>query len=319
MPQFDTSHMLYVTLFGIIVTLWSVVRVLRPIPLLIAADTMGRAAFSLTFIWTLTQGHSAVVVPFLVLEVAFLIYQALGVRNALRADRHAVVSHPARTPRPASCTSSPSSRRSPRSSSATPPVLTDARYVLGAGADTQVLWGGLLEVLTALACIGTAVVLYPVVRRQHEGAALGFVTARVLEAGLIVTGIVSMLSVVTLRRPDAAGADASALVVAAEGLVAVHDWTFLLGPGTVPGINALLLGHLMYRSGLVPRIIPLTGLVGAPLFLLAAAANIVGINEPTSIWTVFATLPIFAWELSLGLWLLAKGFRPSPVLSASQV
>jgi hypothetical protein len=100
MPKFDTSHMLYVTLFGIIVTLWSVVRVLRPIPLLIAADTIGRAAFSLTFIWSLTQGHSAVVVPFLVLEVAFLVYQALGVRAALRADRKAVASHPVGTGTP---------------------------------------------------------------------------------------------------------------------------------------------------------------------------------------------------------------------------
>ena len=117
------------------------------------------------------------------------------------------------------------------------PVLTNARYVLGPGPDTQVLWGGLLEVITALACIGTAVVLYPVVKRQHEGAALGFITARVLEAALIVTGIVSMLSVVTLRQPDAAGADAAARVVAAESLVAVHDWTFLLGPGTLPGVN----------------------------------------------------------------------------------
>ena len=94
MPEFETSHMLYVTLFGVIVTLWSVVRVLRPIPLLIAADTVGRAAFSLTFIWTLTQGHSAVVVPFLVLEVAFLVYQAMGVWAALRADQKAVASHP---------------------------------------------------------------------------------------------------------------------------------------------------------------------------------------------------------------------------------
>ena len=89
MPEFETSHLLYVTLFGIIVTLWSVVRVLRPLPWLIAADTIGRAAFSLTFIWTLTQGHSAVVVPFLVLEVSFLVYQAMGVRAALRADRKA--------------------------------------------------------------------------------------------------------------------------------------------------------------------------------------------------------------------------------------
>jgi hypothetical protein len=94
MPEFDTSHMLYVTLFGIIVTLWSIVRIVRPIPLLIAADTLGRAAFSMTFIWTLAQGHSAVIVPFLVLEVAFLIYQAIGVRAALRADPKAVASHP---------------------------------------------------------------------------------------------------------------------------------------------------------------------------------------------------------------------------------
>ena len=100
MPEFDTSHLLYVTLFGIIVTLWSVVRVLRPIPMLIAADTIGRAAFSLTFIWTLTQGHSTIVVPFLVLEVAFLVYQALGVRAALRADRNPVASHPVGTGTP---------------------------------------------------------------------------------------------------------------------------------------------------------------------------------------------------------------------------
>lgn len=101
MPEFDTSHMLYVTLFGIIVTLWSVVRVLQPIPLLIAADTIGRAAFSLTFVWTLTQGHSAVVVTFLVLELAFLVYQALGVRAALRADHEAAASHPVATATPA--------------------------------------------------------------------------------------------------------------------------------------------------------------------------------------------------------------------------
>lgn len=191
------------------------------------------------------------------------------------------------------------------------PVLTDARYVLGAGADTRVLWGGLLELITALACIGTAVVLFPVVRRQHEGAALGFVTARVLEAALIVAGIVSMLAVVTLRQPDAAGAEAAARVIASEALVALHDGTFLLGPGVMPGVNALLLGYLMYRSQLVPRLIPVIGLAGAPLFLVAGAATLVGVNEPTSIWTVLATLPIFVWEFSLGVWLLVKGFRRS--------
>ena len=190
------------------------------------------------------------------------------------------------------------------------PVFDNANYVLGAGADTRIMWGGLLEVIAALACIGTAVVLYPVVRRQHEGAALGFVTARVFEASLIVTGVVAMLSVVTLRQPDATGAEATARVVSSEALVAVHDWTFLLGPGVMPGINAILLGYVMYRSGLVPRVIPAIGLIGAPLFLLAGAASIVGINEAGSVWTALVTLPIFAWEAALGVWLTVKGFKP---------
>ena len=118
-----------------------------------------------------------------------------------------------------------------------------------------------------------------------------------------------MLTVVTLRSPGATGADAAARVVAAEGLVGVHDWTFLLGPGVIPGVNALLLGYLLYRARLVPRIIPLMGLTGAPLFLLAGAATVVGVIEPVSVWTALATLPIFAWELSLGIWLTVKGFR----------
>lgn len=193
------------------------------------------------------------------------------------------------------------------------PIFNNPDYVLGAGADTRVMWGGLLEVIAALACIGTAVVLFPVVRRQHEGAALGFVTARVFEASLIVTGVVAMLSVVTLRQPTAAGAEATARVVSSEALVAVHDWTFLLGPGVMPGINAVLLGYVMYRSGLVPRAIPAIGLIGAPFFLVAGAASIVGINEPASVWTALVTLPIFAWEAALGVWLTVKGFKPDAV------
>jgi hypothetical protein len=193
------------------------------------------------------------------------------------------------------------------------PVLGDPGYVLGPGADIRVQWGALLELVTALACIATAVILFPLVRRQHQGAALGFVTVRVLEAALIVTGIVAMLSVVTMRQPAAEGAEATARVVAAEALIAIHDWTFLLGPGVMPGLNALLLGYLIYRTRLVPRLIPAIGLLAAPLFLTAAAATLVGLNEPASVWTALATLPIFAWELSLGLWLTVKGFTPSSV------
>ena len=193
------------------------------------------------------------------------------------------------------------------------PVLSNPDYVIGSGADTRVLWGGFFEVITALACIGTAVVLFPVVKRQNEAAALGFVTARVFEAALIVVGIVSLLSVVTLRQAGATGAEATSLVTAARSLVAIHDWTFLLGPGVMPGVNALLLGYLLFRSGLVPRIIPVIGLIGAPLILAAGTATLLGVNEQVSVWSGIATAPIFVWELSLGVWLVVKGFTPSPI------
>jgi hypothetical protein len=123
---------------------------------------------------------------------------------------------------------------------------------------------------------------------------------------------VSLLAVVTLRTPGATGAEADSLVVAGQSLVAVRDWTFLLGPNIMAGLNALVLGTLMYRSGLVPRVIPAMGLVGAPLLLAVTIATILGLTEHGSAWWVVAA-PIFFWELSLGLYLVIKGFRPCPI------
>ena len=194
------------------------------------------------------------------------------------------------------------------------PVLNNADYVLGAGSDTRVLWGGLLEVLCALACIGTAVTLFPVVKRQNEAAALGFVAARVLEAGVILVGVVSLLSVVTLRQ-DASGTDSAALVTTGKSLVAIHDWTFLIGPGVIPAVNALCLGYLLYRSRLVPQAIPLLGLIGAPILLASATATLFGVYDQVSSAAMLAALPIAVWEGSLGIWLMVKGFRPSPILA----
>lgn len=195
------------------------------------------------------------------------------------------------------------------------PVLSDPGYVLGSGADTRVLFGALLDVANALACIGTAVVLFPVVRRQNETLALGFVTARVLEAAIIVVGVTSLLAVVTLRQEagDVPGTDPGALVTVQAALLAIRDWTFLLGPGVIPVANALLLGTLMYRSRLVPRAIPLMGLIGAPLLLASNTATMFGLNEQISLASAVAVAGIFFWELSLGSYLLVKGFRPSPV------
>lgn len=197
------------------------------------------------------------------------------------------------------------------------PVLNDPSFITSAGPDGQVLLGSSFDVINALACIGTAVALYPVVRRQHEGMALGFVTTRLVEAAVILIGVVSILAVVTLRDPGATGVEATSLVAVGGALVAVRDWTFLLGPGLMPALNALLLGTLMYRSGLVPRWMPVLGLVGAPMLLSSTIGTLFGVNDVVSAWTGIATVPIFVWELSIGLWMTFRGFRASsPLLAA---
>jgi len=193
------------------------------------------------------------------------------------------------------------------------PVRNHRDWVLSSGSHTGVLVGGFLEVIVALAGIGTAVTLYPVVKRQNEGVALGFVTARVLEAAMIFTGVVSLLSLVTLRQDlgGAAGANAAALVTTGASHAAVYNWTFLLSQSLMPGINALLLGTLMYRSRLVPRIIPAIGLIAAPFLICTVIATLFGgmkLGSPQ-----FAAVPVAAWEFSLGVWLVVKGFRPSPI------
>jgi hypothetical protein len=153
------------------------------------------------------------------------------------------------------------------------PVLNDPRYVLGAGADTSVAFGALLELILIVANIGTAVVPYPILRRQNQILALGYVTARVMECVFIAVGLLSLLTVVSLRQE--AAADAASLVIAGKSLVALHDWTFLLGPGFVVGIgNGLILGYLMYTSALVPRGFALLGLIAGPLIIVTGVGVI---------------------------------------------
>ncbi len=188
-------------------------------------------------------------------------------------------------------------------------AVHNANYIVGSGPDKGVLLGGFLEIIVGLAGIGTAVALYPVVKRQHEAAALGFVASRVLEAGVIFIGVATIVSIATLRRDGTAGTDSASLVAAGRSLVATHDWTFL-GQPLMSGINALLLGSLMYRSRLVPRIIPLLGLIGAPFLLASTAATFFGVYDQVSVWSGIATAPVALWEFSLGVYLVVKGFKP---------
>ena len=198
------------------------------------------------------------------------------------------------------------------------PVLNHAHYVLGAGSDTRIAVGAFLEVILAIAGIGTAVTMFPIIKRQNESMALGFIASRVLESTIIVVGIISVLSVVTLRK-DIGGngaADPASLVLAGRSLVAIHKWTFLLGPGVCAGLgNGLLLGYLMYCSELVPRRMALLGLIGGPLLLVSCTAVLFGAFKQTSGVAGLLTVPEFLWELSLGIYLVAKGFKTSsPVL-----
>ena len=178
------------------------------------------------------------------------------------------------------------------------PVLADPATA-AAGA-TALHWAAGLEMVLALACIGTAVALFPVVRRVDEATALGFVGSRTLEAAIIVMGVLAMLSV-TVAGP------------AAQALVGMHDWAFLLGPGTLPAVNALLLAPLLLRAGLVPRIIPILGLIGAPLLLAAAVGILFGVIDQVSAAGFLSAVLIAAWEIALGFWLLLKGFNTDAV------
>ncbi|MER5863401.1 DUF4386 domain-containing protein [Kitasatospora sp. NPDC002040] len=195
------------------------------------------------------------------------------------------------------------------------PVLKGGDYVLGPGADGRVFLGALSEIVLALAVVGTGVALYPVVKRQNGAAALGYVCGRLLEAAVIAVGIVSVLAVVTLRREGAA--DAGALVTVAQALVAVHDWTFLLGPNFFLGANTLVLAWLMHRSKLVPRSIAVLGLVGGALICASATAVLFGVYEQVSVPGSLAALPVFAWEVTLAVRLIVSGFGAQTRLTVS--
>ncbi len=195
------------------------------------------------------------------------------------------------------------------------PVRDGAEFVLGTGSATAVLWGSFAEVVVALAGIGTAVVLFPVAKRVSETAALGFVTARVVEGSLIIVGVVSIHTLVTLRDDVAGTADTdpAALTTAGHTLVTTYDWTFLLSQSLMPVFNALCLGYVLYRSGLVPRILPTLGLIGAPLLLASDIAIFFGVIDRISPFAAVAFIPIAVWEFSLGVYLTVKGFRPAAV------
>ncbi len=191
-------------------------------------------------------------------------------------------------------------------------AIDDPNWVLGAGSDGGVLWGGLFEVLTGLTGIGTAVALYPILKRHAPGRAAGFVGARVLEAATITAGVLAILAVYTIRQ-DLAGTDPTALTTTASSLVAVREWSFLFGPGIIPAVSALCFASILRRTGFVPRWIPTVGLIGAPLLVASSMATLFGAFDQVTVISMLLALPIATWELSVGIYMTVKGFRTPQV------
>jgi Domain of unknown function (DUF4386) len=194
------------------------------------------------------------------------------------------------------------------------PVRDDPGLITGTGADptASVALGATLEVLLIIANVGTAVVIYPILKRQSEIGAVGHVSARLVEAIFIAIGIVSLLTFLLMRQQGTAGTDTTV----GETLVAVYDRAFLVGPGFFAGAaNGVILGFLMYRSGLVPRGMAVLGLIGGPLVMASGIAIMFDVIERGSALQGVATVPEFLWELSLGIYCVVKGFRPSPILA----
>ncbi len=191
-------------------------------------------------------------------------------------------------------------------------------FIAGAGDVNKIYLGALLELLLIISNIGTAVVIYPILRRQFEELSLGYVTARIFECTFILVGIVAMLGLATLQHENAGAAEATV----AYTLAAIKDWTFLLGPGWVVGWgNGLILGYMMYRTRLVPRAWTWLGLIGGPLLIATGTAILFTGNDPSSTLRGLqgiATIPEFVWELFLGVYCTIWGFkRDAPILSRS--
>jgi hypothetical protein len=189
------------------------------------------------------------------------------------------------------------------------PVLTDPNYVIGTGSDSRVFVGAFLDLLLIITNMGCAVVLYPLLKKQNETIALGYVVARLVECTFILIGVLSVLAVVTLHQ-HAVSADSASLVVTGKSLIAIKNWTFLLGPGFMDGIGTgLMLGWLMYRSGLVSRRVAVLGVIGGPLLAVSGAAVLLGVIPDGSTAQHVMTIPEILWEAFLALWLPVMGFR----------
>ncbi|WP_270889955.1 DUF4386 domain-containing protein [Pedococcus sp. 5OH_020] len=194
------------------------------------------------------------------------------------------------------------------------PPLFDGNYITGPGEDSRVLWGAFAEAILIIANIGSATALYTVVKHRYPNLGLSFIAARIMESVFIGVGILTVLTVVTLRQDYAAANEqaTAGLTAVGDALLAIQHWTFNLGPAFVVGVgNGCVLGWMMFRTGLVPRRLAVLGLIGGPLIVASGSAAVLGLIEPGGALQQLTATPEFFWELGLGIYLIVKGFKPN--------
>ena len=197
------------------------------------------------------------------------------------------------------------------------PALNDPAYVLGAGADQQIGLAAIGELVNVFALIGCGIAFFSVIRKVHEGLAIGYLATRLFEGAIITVSVISLLSIVTIRQQVAAGADGAGLAPVAAALVAIRNWAIVLGSNMAP-FNAIMLGTALYRARLIPRAIPALGLLGAPILISFVIAYILGVAQTGTPFHAIAVMPFFVWELVLGLWLTFKGFNEEAPIAVAE-
>jgi len=199
------------------------------------------------------------------------------------------------------------------------PILNDPEYIIkGSANETQVVWGAFNELILAFSVIGISVMMYPIINKENESLAIGYVCFRLLEAILIIIGIIGLLSITTLSQEfgTAVTPNVSSYITAGKLLVTLHNWTFLLGPNLALGSSTLMMSYFLYDSKLVPRFISILGLAGGFLILVCALLVMFGVFLQVSEWGAILAIPVFAYEMSLAVFLIVKGFNSSVVYSS---
>jgi hypothetical protein len=194
------------------------------------------------------------------------------------------------------------------------PILNDPYYLIkGSENETQVIWGAFFELILAFSVIGISVAIFPIVKKRNASIAIGYVSFRLLEGTIIIIGIMSLLSIVTLSQEfsKAVAPNVSSFLTVSKLLVAVHNWTFLFGPNLALGPSTLMMAYFLYKSKLVPRFISVLGFIGGPLIFVSGVLVMFGMYLQLSVWAAISAIPVFAYEMTLAVWLIFKGFNSS--------